>query len=110
MYRAWIVKSSKPLYNIFEADKPEIISGKMRRIRAAGLDIGENVHMIGADLATADIGALLEKNGFDKSKKRFSPVSDFCIIFPTARCARCFQRYRLLRQSFGKVSARFRQS
>lgn len=56
---------------IFEIDKPEIIADKIRRIRAAGLDIGKNVHMIGADLAAADIGALLADNGFDKSKKTF---------------------------------------
>ncbi len=56
---------------VFEIDKETTIDDKKHRLSRAKLEIPDNVRLISADLSKEDIGAVLEKNGFDKSKKTF---------------------------------------
>lgn len=56
---------------IFEIDKSAIISDKLKRISRAGLTPPENVRYIAADLSSESLANVLDKNGFDRSKKTF---------------------------------------
>ena len=56
---------------IFEIDKPTIITDKLKRINRAGLTPPKNVRCIAADLSSESLANVLDKNGFDRSKKTF---------------------------------------
>lgn len=56
---------------IFEIDRAETIQDKLSRIRRAGLEIGDNVRYIQADLSKESLKSVLERNGFDSGKKTF---------------------------------------
>lgn len=56
---------------VFEIDRKETIDDKKQRLERAGIKIPDNVQLIPADLSKENIKAVLERNGFDKSKKTF---------------------------------------
>lgn len=56
---------------IFEIDKEKTIRNKLSRIHRAGLSVPDNVCYISADLSKDSLISVLEKHGFDRSKKTF---------------------------------------
>lgn len=55
--------------NIFEIDKESLTRDKMHRLNRAKIKIPNNVKLISADLSKDNLKNILEKHGFDKSKK-----------------------------------------
>lgn len=68
-YDTFSLRNTHRNIRIFEIDKEKTIRDKLSRIERAGLTVPENACCISADLSKDSLRDVLEKHGFDRSKK-----------------------------------------
>ena len=73
-YDTFAFRNNAPQLKIFELDRAEIITDKIRRAKLANLAVIGEHRYIPCDLAKVDLRAALTKNGFDAEKAAFGSL------------------------------------